>query len=93
MRSPRYGPGFVLYFSSRHGPQGLWKLANGAVTEIWRGDDGGVIGPPSVTSDGGRIAFAVHKNDRNTAVCGARGRLRLATARKRARCPRRGVVV
>ena len=64
--SPRFGPGFVLYLSSRHGPHGLWKLANGVVTEIWRGDDGGVIGPPSVTSDGSRIAFSVHKDGRNT---------------------------
>ena len=63
--SPRFGPGFVLYLSSRHGPHGLWKLEDGVVTEIWPGDDGGVIGPPSVTSDGGRIAFSVHKQGRN----------------------------
>jgi Tol biopolymer transport system component/DNA-binding winged helix-turn-helix (wHTH) protein len=63
--SPRYGPGFVLYLSSRHGPHGLWKLADGVVTEIWRGDQGGVIGPPSVTPDGSRIAFSVHKEGRN----------------------------
>jgi len=63
--SPRFGPGFVLYLSSRYGPHGLWKLADGVVTEIWRGDDGGVIGPPSVTADGSRIAFAVHKEGRN----------------------------
>jgi Tol biopolymer transport system component/DNA-binding winged helix-turn-helix (wHTH) protein len=63
--SPRFGPGYILYLSSRHGPHGLWKLADGAVTELWRGDDGGVIGPPSVTADGSRIAFAVHKDDRN----------------------------
>ena len=63
--SPRFGPGFVLYLSSRHGPHGLWKLADGLVTEIWRADDGGVIGPPAVTSDGARIAFSVHKQGRN----------------------------
>jgi Tol biopolymer transport system component/DNA-binding winged helix-turn-helix (wHTH) protein len=63
--SPRFGPGFAIYLSSRHGPHGLWKLAEGVVTELWRGDDGGVIGPPSVTADGARIAFAVHKHGRN----------------------------
>jgi Tol biopolymer transport system component/DNA-binding winged helix-turn-helix (wHTH) protein len=63
--SPRFGPGFILYLSSRHGPHGLWKLADGAVTELWRGDDGGVIGPPSVTADGSRIAFSIHKDGRN----------------------------
>jgi Tol biopolymer transport system component len=34
-------------------------------TQIWRGDDGGVIGPPSVASDGSLIAFSVHKQHRN----------------------------
>ena len=63
--SPRYGPGFIVYLSSRHGPHSLWKLADGAVTELWRGDNGGVIGPPSLTSDGSRIAFSVHKEGRN----------------------------
>jgi Tol biopolymer transport system component/DNA-binding winged helix-turn-helix (wHTH) protein len=63
--SPRFGPGFILYLSSRHGPHGLWKLADGAVTELWRGAEGGVIGPPSVTPDGSRIAFSVHKDGRN----------------------------
>jgi Tol biopolymer transport system component/DNA-binding winged helix-turn-helix (wHTH) protein len=63
--SPRFGPGFVLYLSSRHGAHGLWKLANGAVTELWRGEDGGVIGPPSVTHDGSRIVFPVHKEGKH----------------------------
>jgi Tol biopolymer transport system component/DNA-binding winged helix-turn-helix (wHTH) protein len=63
--SPRFGPGFVLYLSSRDGPYGLWKLADGTVTELWRGEDAGVIGPPSVTPDGNRIAFSVHKDGRN----------------------------
>ncbi len=62
--SPRFGPGFVLYLSSRHGAHGLWKLASGTVTELWRGDEGGVIGPPSVTNDGSRIVFPVHKQGR-----------------------------
>ena len=62
--SPRFGPGFVLYLSSRHGAHGLWKLADGAVTELWRGEEGGVVGPPSVTHDGNRIVFPVHKQGR-----------------------------
>ena len=62
--SPRFGRDFVLYLSSRHGAHGLWKLAAGAVTELWRGEDGGVIGPPSVADDG-RIVFPVHKQGRH----------------------------
>ena len=63
--SPRFGPDFVLYLSSRHGAHGLWKLAGGAVTALWRGEDGGVIGPPSVAADGSRIVFPVHKQGRH----------------------------
>jgi Tol biopolymer transport system component len=63
--SPRFGRGFILYLSSRNGPHGLWKLADGLVTEIWRGEDGAVIGPPALAPDGSRIAFSVHKQGRN----------------------------
>jgi Tol biopolymer transport system component/DNA-binding winged helix-turn-helix (wHTH) protein len=63
--SPRFGPGFVLYLSSRHGAHGLWKLADGTLTELWRSENGGVIGPPNVANDGGSIVFPVHKQGRH----------------------------
>lgn len=64
--SPRFGRGYILYLSSRRGAQGMWKLDDGGeVTEIWSGEEGAVIGPPSMANDGDRIAFAVQKEGRN----------------------------
>jgi hypothetical protein len=78
--SPRFGPGYILYLSSRHGPHGLWKLADGTVTELWRGDDGGVIGPrPAPTAV---ASLSVHKQGRTScmpredgSICAARKRV------------------
>jgi Tol biopolymer transport system component len=58
--APRYGPGYVLYRSSRGGADGLWKLKDGAETELWKGSDGAVPFAPAVSPDGTQIAFVVH---------------------------------
>jgi len=58
--SPRYGPDYVLYRSSRGGPDGLWKLKGGADTELWKGSDGAVPFAPGISPDGTQIAFVVH---------------------------------
>lgn len=63
--SPRFGPDFILYLSSRSGADGLWKLKDGAVTELWRGADGAVIGPAAIAPDGRRITFSVRRPERN----------------------------
>jgi Tol biopolymer transport system component len=63
--SPRYGPDYVLYLSSRGGPDGLWKLKNGVETELWKGSDGAVSAAPAISPDGSRIAFVVRGEDRS----------------------------
>lgn len=63
--SPRFGPDFLLYLSSRYGPDGLWRFKEGAVTELWRGADGGVIGPASIAPGGRHMAFSVRRKGRN----------------------------
>ena len=55
--SPRYGPGYLVYRSSRGGADGLWRLKDGAETELWRGSDEAVPFAPAVSPDGTRIAF------------------------------------
>jgi serine/threonine protein kinase/Tol biopolymer transport system component len=55
--APRYGPGYVLYLSSKGGGQGLWKWKDGSETELWRGKDGAVPFAPAVSTDGSQIAF------------------------------------
>jgi Tol biopolymer transport system component len=71
-RAPRFGPGYIVYLSSRGGPDGLWKYADGTESELWRGADGPVITAPAVSPDGRSIAFAVAKAER--------GRLQLVAA-------------
>ena len=36
-------PNFLLFLSSKGGADGLWKLKEDAVTELWKGSDGGVV--------------------------------------------------
>ena len=57
--APRFGPGYLAYVSTAGGRRGIWKLANGAATELW--DDAGAdnIGAPAIAPDGRRIAFSV----------------------------------
>ena len=59
--SPRLGPGYLLYVSARGGSDGIWKLSNGATTELWSEADAQVIGGPDITSDGRQIAFSVEQ--------------------------------
>jgi serine/threonine protein kinase/Tol biopolymer transport system component len=63
--APRFGPDYVLYLSSRGGPDGLWKIESGVETEVWRGADGAVPVAPAVAPDGSRIAFVVRKDGRS----------------------------
>ena len=34
-----------------------WKLKEGAVTELWKGSDGGVVASPAVSPEGTQICF------------------------------------
>lgn len=59
--SPRLGPDYLVYVSSRGGGDGIWKLANGATTELWSASDARVVGGPEVSREGNRIAFSVEQ--------------------------------
>ena len=61
-RSPRFGPGFLLYVGSTGTSDSLWKLVDGAAAELWSAPSGAqIIGGPAVTADGGRIAISVNE--------------------------------
>ena len=57
--SPRLGPDFFLYVSATSTSQNLWKLADGAATELWSGQEAQVFGGPAIAPDGNHIAFSV----------------------------------
>jgi Tol biopolymer transport system component len=62
--APRFGPGYILYLSSRGGPNGLWKLEKGSEIELWKGGMGAVSTAPAVSRDGSKIAFVVRRHGR-----------------------------
>jgi Tol biopolymer transport system component len=62
--SPRLGPGYLLYVSSKGASDGIWKLADGSATELWSAPEARIIGGPEVAPGGRRIVFSVEQRDR-----------------------------
>jgi Tol biopolymer transport system component len=60
--SPRLGPDYLLYVSATGTGEGIWKLANGASIELWRGEGAQVIGGPAISFDGRSVAFSVRQH-------------------------------
>jgi Tol biopolymer transport system component len=48
-----------MYVSSNAGNAGVWKLVDGAATEVWSANDARIIGGPEIAPDGGRVAFSI----------------------------------
>lgn len=61
-RSPRYGPGYLLYVSSKRGQEGIWKLAGDDATELWSRPKTRLVGAPAISPDGRHIAFTAERN-------------------------------
>jgi Tol biopolymer transport system component len=59
--SPRLGPNYLLYVSRTGTSESIWKLANGAGTELWSGLGAQVFGGPAISHDGRYIAFSVRQ--------------------------------
>jgi Tol biopolymer transport system component len=60
--SPRLGPDYLLYVSGTVTAESIWKLANGAGTELWSGEGAQVFGGPAISADGRYIAFSVRQH-------------------------------
>lgn len=59
--SPRLGPNFLLYVSATSTGESIWKIADGATTELWSGQGAQVFGGPAIAPDGNHIAFSVRQ--------------------------------
>jgi Tol biopolymer transport system component len=62
--SPRLGPNYLLYISSKGASEGIWKLANGTASELWSAPGARIIGGPAIAADGRRIAFSIEQRGR-----------------------------
>ena len=60
--SPRLGPDYLLYVSSKGSGDVIWKLADGATTELWSAPEARIIGGPEIAPDGRRLAFSADQH-------------------------------
>ena len=60
-RSPRLGPGALVYVTTQEAGDGVWKLEGGAATEVWSGAGARLLGAAVPSPDGRRVAFCVRK--------------------------------
>ncbi len=60
--APRFGGSSLFYLSSLGAGDGLWRLRDGQVTEIWKGADGALLETPAVSPDGNRVAIVLRRN-------------------------------
>jgi Tol biopolymer transport system component len=78
--APRFGPdSSLLYLASRGGADGVWQLATSGAVELWKGEQGAVVGAVAISPDGKSICFPVRRQHRSTLYCtaadGSNGRL------------------
>jgi hypothetical protein len=72
--APRFGGRSVVYLSARGTGDGLWKVQDGQVSEVWRGVDGALFEPPAVSQDGRSVAVVVRQaGKRHLAMMSADG--------------------
>lgn len=60
--APRLGPNYLLYVSATSKSESVWKLADGAGTELWNGVGARIFGDPAIAPDGQSIAFSVQQS-------------------------------
>jgi len=60
--SPRLGPDYLLYVTAAGTSESIWKLANGAGTELWSAQGARVFGGPAISRDGRYIAFSARQH-------------------------------
>jgi Tol biopolymer transport system component len=60
-RSPRIGPGYLLYVASKREQEGIWKLEGDSAAELWSRPLTRLVGAPAISPDGQQIAFTAEQ--------------------------------
>ncbi len=61
-QAPRFGGETLFYLSSRDGADGVWSYRDGKALEIWKGSEGALQMPATVSADGSGVAFALRRD-------------------------------
>ncbi len=61
--APRFGGSSLFYLSSRGSGDGLWRLRDGQVAEIWRGSETALLEPAAVSPDGESVVLLLRLDD------------------------------
>jgi Tol biopolymer transport system component len=68
--APRLSPDSALfYLASRGGADGIWRLAGGRASELWKPTQGAIVGAVAISPDGKRVCFPVRRKGRSTLQC------------------------
>ncbi len=57
--SPRLAAGFLTYVAPKATGDAVWRMVDGAATELWSAPGARIFGGPDVSPDGQRVAFTV----------------------------------
>ena len=61
--APRFGGSSMFFLSSRGSGDGLWRLRDDKVAEIWRGSETALLEPAAVSPDGQSVVLLLRRND------------------------------
>ena len=61
--APRFGGSSLFFLSSRGSGDGLWRLRDGKVAEIWRGSETALLEPAAVSPDGESVVLLLRRDD------------------------------
>jgi serine/threonine protein kinase len=66
--APRFSGASLFYLSASGTADGLWRYDEGAVSEVWKGIDGALSEPPSISADGRRMAVVISRHGKRRLV-------------------------
>jgi serine/threonine protein kinase/Tol biopolymer transport system component len=61
--APRFGGSSLFYLSSRGSGDGLWRIRDGEVTEVWRGNEIALLEPAALSPDGEELVLLLRRED------------------------------
>jgi serine/threonine protein kinase/dipeptidyl aminopeptidase/acylaminoacyl peptidase len=61
--APRFGGSSMFFLSSRGSGDGLWRLRDDKVAEIWRGSETALLEPAAVSPEGDSVALLLRGDD------------------------------